>query len=94
MSSAAPANSVTDNDVSLEQFDLFATDDLVLEGSKSSRYAVGYLAAVKQRLHGRRRTVDIGFCCIRNGNTRFARFAISYGDNLFKCKAFAVNNDL
>src|SRR4029077_15506692 len=54
----ADTDRVADDDVSLQGLDLLAADDLVLERAESRRYPVGDLAAVKQRLHRVRRTLN------------------------------------
>src|SRR5688500_1297998 len=69
----ADADCVADDYIPLQQFDLFKTDDLVLERAETRGDAVSDLSAFEQRINGVRRPLDIRSGTFRQNNAGLAR---------------------
>src|SRR6185369_7629841 len=89
----ADTNCVANDNISLEQLNLFAADYFVFERTKAGRNSVCDLAAIEQRIHRGRGTVHVGFSFVRKQNIRLARFAVRHRDDLLESKALAIDDN-
>src|SRR5689334_11795974 len=85
---------MTDDDVSLKQFDLVGTDDLVLKRPETGRDTVCDLTPLDQCIDGLGTAFNLCSGALRKRHNRLTRPAVRDRKHLFKRKALAVDDYL